>query len=74
LSKVYILSHEHLFEDGHADSKLIGVFISKEKALKILEDYKNLEGFRSYKEGFEIQEYIINEISYKILNELISIL
>jgi len=53
---------------------LIGVFISKKKTLKILEDYKNLEGFRSYKEGFEIQEYIINEISYKILNELISIL
>jgi len=73
LNKIYVLSHKHLFECGHEDDKLIGAFLSKEKALEILEKYKKLEGFKDYLEGFYIQECIIDEIDISILNELIEI-
>jgi len=73
LNKIYILLHEHLFEDGHTDYKLIGLFLSKKKALKVLEDSKKLEGFKNYLKGFYIQECIIDKIDNKILKELMQL-
>ncbi len=31
LNIIYVLSHKHLFKDGHEDDKLIGAFFSKKK-------------------------------------------
>jgi hypothetical protein len=60
-----------LFECSHEDIKLIGIFFSKRKALKVLKDYKKIEGFRDHWVGFYIQECIIDKVDNKVLNELI---
>lgn len=71
MNKIYILSHKHLFECGHKEGKLIGAFLSKKKALNILEKYKKLKGFRDNLEGFCIQEMNINELDEEHLKSII---
>lgn len=71
LNKIYILAHKHFFECRHEDDKLIGIFLSKKEALKVLDDYKKIKGFKEHIEGFYIQECIIDKIDNTILNELI---
>ncbi len=71
MNKIYILAHKHVFEDGHKEGKLIGAFFSKQIALKTLEKYKNLEGFRDNLEGFYIQEMILDKLAEKELNKVI---
>ena len=76
-SKVYVLSHTHKFSKqsecfyGHKSEKLIGIFYSKEKALNTLERYKDLEGFKNHTNGFQIQEYVIDDTNRDKLNELL---
>lgn len=61
MKKVYILHHVHEFESGEEDVKLIGVFSSKEKALKAVDDHGKLPGFKDHLNGFSIDEYIIDK-------------
>ncbi len=70
MNKIYILFHKHLFECGHVDEKLIGSFFTKKKALKVLNDYKNLEGFKDHLDGFYIQEVEIDELNEKELVDI----
>ena len=65
-----MLFHKHDFENNHEDIKLIGSFFTKEKALKILEKYKNLEGFKDDLEGFYIQEIEIDRLSEEKLKKI----
>ncbi|NGX44764.1 MAG: hypothetical protein K1060chlam3_00939 [Candidatus Anoxychlamydiales bacterium] len=71
MNKIYILAHKHPFDDGHIDEKLIGSFFTKKKALQILDDYKNLEGFRDHLDGFYIQEVEIDGLNEKELTHII---
>ncbi len=71
MNKIYILSHKHVFGDGHKEGKLIGAFFFQKKALTILEEYKKLEGFRDNLEGFSIQELNIDELDEKQLKAII---
>ncbi|MFW5754889.1 MAG: DUF7336 domain-containing protein [Marinilabiliaceae bacterium] len=57
---VFLLWHIHKINEEEEDSKLIGVYSSKEKAMKKIEEYKNIEGFKENPEGFEISEYQID--------------
>lgn len=76
-NKVYILSHTHKFKKksectlGHQDSKLLGVFYSKQKAKEELQLYKTLKGFIDEPNGFLIEEYCINKINGRKLDELL---
>ncbi len=58
--KVYLLYHIYE-EDGEEDSKLLGVFSSKETAKKVIESHKLLPGFKNHLEGFLIDEYLIDK-------------
>ncbi len=53
---VYVLHHVHELEDDQEDTKLLGVFSSEATALKMIETYKLLEGFRDYPEGFSMDK------------------
>ena len=64
LKKVYILHHIHEFENNQENIKLIGVFSSKEKALKVLANHKILPGFKDAPNGFSIDEYTIDRIGW----------
>ena len=46
------------------DDKLIGFFSTKEKALEIVDKYKEMEGFRDFSEGFKIRTVIIGKDYY----------
>ena len=58
--KVYLLYHSYE-EDGEEDSKLLGVFSSKEKAQEVIKTHKLLPGFKDHLEGFLIDEYLIDK-------------
>lgn len=73
--KVYVLFHIRKFKEveclfDHECGKLIGTFYSKDKALKVVESYKVLEGFRDYPECFRVEEYLLNEINNSKLKDL----
>ena len=46
------------------DDKLLGFFSTKEKALKIVDRYREMKGFRDFPEGFKIRTMIIGKDYY----------
>jgi hypothetical protein len=59
---VFVLHHEHHFENGNDDAKLLGVYASREDAqLQIDELYKHQPGFNLPNGGFSIDCYEINK-------------
>jgi len=57
IRKVYMLYHR----DKKNDDKLIGFFSTKEKALEIVDKWKEMKGFRDFPEGFKIRTMIIGK-------------
>ncbi len=43
---VYLLEHFIIHEDGHEDTKTIGIFSNEEKAIEVVNKLKILPGFR----------------------------
>ncbi len=61
---VYVLQHSYeIGEEGEFDeTKLIGIYSSKEKAEKVIEIYKALPGFKEYPIScFHIDKYEIDK-------------
>jgi hypothetical protein len=60
---VYLLQHTHEDEnlENGEDVKLIGVYSSKVKAEEALLRSKMLEGFIDNQDGFEIDEYRLDQ-------------
>ena len=61
IKKVYMLYHE---TERNNDGKLIGFFSTKEKALEIVDKWKEMKGFRDCSEGFKIRTMIIGKDYY----------
>ena len=61
IKKVYMLYHE---TERNNDGKLIGFFSTKEKALEIVDKWKEMKGFRDFPEGFKIRTMIIGKDYY----------
>jgi len=64
---VYKLEHSRKIDEEYDTTKLIGFFSSKEKAEEIIENYKKMEGFRDYPEGFTIEECEIDFNDWEII-------
>lgn len=47
-------------------SEVIGYFSSLKKAKEIIEEYKNIEGFRDYPENFEIKRLKIDDEDFEL--------
>ncbi len=63
MNKVFVL--EHTYEDeSHEDSKLIGVYSSIEQAKSTINKLRKLPGFRTHPDGFNIDEYQLNQDSW----------
>lgn len=64
--EVYLLWHTHVDDrlDGGEDEKLIGVYSSIDEANSAIERKGNYEGFKDYKDGFEISTYTLNKDSW----------
>lgn len=57
LENVFLLWHCRLLDDDGEDTKLIGIYSSKELAEEKIEKYLSIAGFKEFLEGFEISEY-----------------
>lgn len=58
--KVYLL--EHIYElEGHDEVRTLGIYSSNKKAEEAILYYKKLSGFKNLLDGFNIDEYEINE-------------
>lgn len=66
--QVYVLWHTHELKDdygSHDEIKMIGIFSTKEKAQRAIEQLKDQEGFRDYPVScFEIDEQVVDRISW----------
>jgi hypothetical protein len=60
MSKVFVLQHVHELEEGEEDTKLIGVYSTRENAQAAIKRLSNASGFSEALDGFHIDEYQID--------------
>lgn len=60
VKKIYYVQHD-FEQDGYDFVTEIGVFSTEEKAKEIVEKLKNHPKFETYKNGFSIQKYTIDD-------------
>lgn len=66
MTSVFLLFHIHHLPDGEDDDKLLGVYSSREKAEKKIEDkYRNLPSFCEADGEFIIDEYQIDQDNWE---------
>ncbi len=72
MDSVFLLQHSHSISEENQDLKTIGVYKSKEDALKAIERLKSMPGFSAFsklidplvddeEDGFYIDEYKLNK-------------
>lgn len=57
--EVYMLQHIYHTEESE-ETKIIGIYSTKERALEAIERLKTKPGFIDYPEGFEVEIYILD--------------
>ena len=60
MTRVFILQHVHVMEDGAEDVKLVGVYSSRENAQAAVARLGQAPGFRDDAAGFHIDEYRVD--------------
>ncbi|HHX58141.1 MAG TPA: hypothetical protein GX710_09010 [Clostridiales bacterium] len=60
-----IVNDEYNESDDVYDTKIIGIYSTKEKANIVIKRYKTLEGFCDYPNNFYIDKYNIDEENWK---------
>ena len=61
MTKVYVLQHEHVREDGVEDVKFIGVYSCRENAQAAITRLRQVPGFSEAPAGFHIDEYQLDK-------------
>lgn len=61
MQKVYLLWHNHTFDDGREDDKLLGVYESEAAAVAAKARVAHQPGFIENTEGFCISPYELNK-------------
>lgn len=64
MKSAYLLQHSYFWNDVE-ETKIIGVYATREKAEKVVECYKFKPGFLDYKDEFVIDEYIIDKNNWE---------
>ena len=59
-TRIYPLCHEYELDDGELETKDLGTYSSREKALEAIERYRVLPGFRDWPDGFKIYESVLD--------------
>jgi hypothetical protein len=62
---LYDLWYEREYQDRSDTCLRIGIFSSREDAMKAMESLKSKPGFSSFTEGFEIHEIAVGRISWE---------
>ena len=58
---VYLLQHSYELDNGYDETKILGIFSSKQKAKEVLAEYKQLPGFKEKPNNFLIDEYELDK-------------
>lgn len=61
---VFLAWHVVAYDDGHDDSRCIGVFSSERKAREAIRKLRNKPGFRSYRRGFSTARYVLDLVHW----------
>lgn len=61
MQKVYILEHRYEKGHGYMETKLLGIFSSRQEAEAAIKGYTDLPGFRIHPEDFCIDEFELDE-------------
>ncbi len=61
MTKVYVLQHEHVMEDGSEEVKFIGVYSTRENAQAAVARLSRAPGFSDTPDGFHISEYPLDK-------------
>jgi homoserine kinase type II len=64
MKSVFLLQHTYEYDDCE-ETKIIGIYSSRERAEKVVEKYKELPGFKHYPDCFFIDEYDIDEDNWQ---------
>lgn len=57
---VYLLQHSYEIDECE-ETKIIGIYTSREKALETIEKYKTIPGFKNYSDCFYIDKYELDK-------------
>ena len=58
--ELYLIEHIRKVE-AFSEGKIIGITSTKEKAEKIVKEYKKKTGFKKYKNGFKIKRMVLDK-------------
>lgn len=58
--KVYSLHHQYELDDDDIETKELGTYSSREKALEAIVRYRELPGFRDRPDSFKIYETVLD--------------
>lgn len=71
MKTVFVVQHVHVFDDGEEDVKMIGVYTSREIALKGVDRLRTQPGFRDFPDvvdpdrgdesGFHVDAYELDQ-------------
>lgn len=65
----YYLLHRRYNKDSTRSTCALGFFSSKKKILEAIEYYKELDGFKEYPDGFEIEKMILDYDDFDFIIE-----
>lgn len=71
LESVFSMSHSYTIHRYLDDERFIGVFSSREKAEKAVEELKKQNGFILHPDDFDISEIEINELLWETMRSLL---
>ncbi|WP_018694371.1 DUF7336 domain-containing protein [Algicola sagamiensis] len=61
MKNVYVVMHEHVYDDEDGDIKMVGIYSSEAKAKEAVEMLKERPGFSAAPDGFLIDVYQLDE-------------
>ena len=70
MKTVFLLQHSYQYDIGDSEmvdeTKVLGVFSTKDEGVKAIEYYKTLSGFKDYPiECFDLEEHTLDEKQWK---------
>ena len=64
MKSVFLLQHSYTINEVE-ETKIIGIFSSRENAEQCIEKNKTLPGFREYPDSFYLDEYEVDKLQWK---------
>lgn len=64
MASVFLLQHSYEIDEAE-ETKIIGIYSSRNKAEQVVEKYKNIQGFNDYPDCFFVDQYTIDKDNWE---------